>query len=62
MRLVELETGREIKDGDEVELGRRTYNLSGRDPKAGIVFLFDADRDGSPFHVKPSAIGAKFAA
>lgn len=62
MRLVKADNGQEIKPGDEIELNRRTYHLSGLDPKAGIIFLFPASGDGSGFPVKPGAIGAKFAA
>lgn len=63
MRLVSKTTGLEIPLGSEVDPGRRgIYRLSGQDPDKGIIFLFQEPGDGSPFPVKPDAIGAKFAA
>lgn len=62
MRLLDRETGKEIAPGDQVELRNRTYHYSGHDPKGQIIFLFPAEGDGSPFPVKPGAIGAKLAA
>lgn len=58
MPLIDKATGRELKEGDEVECGRTHAHISGLDAVHKRVFLFP-DR-GEPFAVGPAAIGAEF--
>jgi hypothetical protein len=62
MRLIDKDTGNELKPGDEVMLHREKMIISGLDPKRSRVLLLDLEADGSPLALPPAAIGAKFAA
>lgn len=62
MRLIDKESGTELKPGAQVMLHRETMIVSGLDPKRNRVLLLDLEAEKSPLPVPPAAIGAKFAA
>lgn len=58
MRLVEVSSGRELKEGDHIIAGRHEGHISGTCPKKDWVFLFP-DRDNqAPYAVPARALGA----
>lgn len=60
MRLVSKSTGAVIAEGDQIEIGKETYFVSGLAPEKDIIHLFP-DREGrSPIWRSAAALGAEW--
>lgn len=61
MRLIKSGTlQQELREGDEVQLRRGSFRISGLDREKKKIFLVDLEAEGNPFPIPAVAIGAEW--
>ena len=56
--LYNVKTGKQIEEGDEIEVKGKAHRVSGIDSARQWVFVIDAEADGNPFRIPAAHIGA----